>query len=30
MWVLNLVAQMKGRTYAWGIREQGAEEDIWV
>ena len=28
--VWNLVCHIKGRTYAEGVREWGAEVDIWV
>jgi hypothetical protein len=30
VWVLNLVADIKGETQTEGIREQGAEEINWA
>ena len=30
VWVWGLASQLEGRTEAEGVREQGAEEDIWA
>jgi len=30
VWVCSLVPHVAGGTYAEGVREQGAEKDIWV
>jgi hypothetical protein len=30
VWVWNLVCDVKGVTYTEGVRDQGAEEDIWT
>jgi hypothetical protein len=30
VWVCNLVSHVQGRTYAEGVREQGAEGSMWA
>jgi hypothetical protein len=30
IWVWNLVSDIKGATQTEGVREQGAEENIWT